>query len=258
MECPYKIEEYAGLFFINQLRPICADDFAPKVASHVMNYITDDTWIDEDSIARDTREPRFRKSFVLKFIWEEDLNKQVEGKTYPNTIKEFLNKIRYPAATSLVHSFDWTGCRDGKSRDRKIEKNLKIFEERFQTYREKEERVTYNKAMREVIKFVEYANQEVSRELKNRVSNNIVAYTEEEIKKEEEYTTTIKEIEEIQNTLKPLREKLKALENKVFEKRYDLLINEINKDNLPYDIKNSLIEDFEDRKKKGPSRMPFF
>jgi hypothetical protein len=258
MDCPYKIEEYAGLFFINQLRPICADDFAPRVESNVLNYITEDTWAESNSTDTDLKNPQFRKVFSLEFIWVNNLKQQVEGKKYPDSIKEFLHKIKYPASTSLCHSFDWVGCRNEESKKRKIEKNRKIFEERFQNYREKEERSSYRTAMKTVIKMLEYVNEGVSRELKNRVSNNIVTYTEKEIEKEEEYTTTMKEIEEIQANLKPLREKLRALENKVFEKRYDLLINEINKDDLPYDIKKSLIEEFEDKKKKGVSRMPFF
>lgn len=268
MECPFIIKKYGRHFYIEQIRPICTDDFAPIVSNKTLHYINEDSW-EQGRIPECTDTyPSFSKTFSLKSIWLEKVKEQIESDkeikefVYAtgagSHLKMFVERLTFSSQTSLSHRFNWTGCKDEKSKMNKISKNKKIFEKKLEEYRERHEARTYQDALLKLISSVEHVNGNVSYDLKGGISNNINHYTDEDVETIPDYLSREKEILEIEATLNPLKEKLRNLRDEQHSLRCNLLIEKVIKEDIPYDIKQPILDELEKKKANGCHRRPFF
>jgi hypothetical protein len=268
MECPFIIKKYGKHYYIEQTRPLCIDEFAPIVSNQSLYYVTDDAW--EEGIVPTTREkkPTFSKTFTLKSIWIDKVKEQIENdidlKNFVystsggSNLKRFVNSLIFSSQSRLLHSFDWMGCKDEKSRIKKIDKNKEIFEERINQYKQREETRSYNEALRKVVESIKYVNDSVSYDLKGGIANNIPHYTQDDVETIPSYLDNEKEIQEIEATLAPLKNKLKKLREEQHSLRCNVLIEKVIKEDIPYDIKQPIIDELEKKKANGYPRMPYF
>jgi uncharacterized FlaG/YvyC family protein len=268
MDCPFIIKKYGPHYYIAQTRPISTDDFAPIVSSSSLNYITDDAW-EQGSVPEVYHsEPRFSKTFTLKCIWVEKVREQITNdpdlKNYIYTtgrgdsLKAFMEFLNISAQSALSHTFDWTGCRGDNSRIKKITKNKQIFEERLSQNKEKEEHRTYNSALVKVIRAINKVNESISYELKGSIANNIFQHTNDDMVKIPDFMIMEKEIQEIETILAPLKEKLRKLRDEQHSLRCNVLIEKVIKQDIPYDIKQPILDELVKKKVSGYPRMPHF
>jgi hypothetical protein len=173
-------------------------------------------------------------------------------------LKSLMGLLNISAQSALSHDFDWTGCRGDNSRIKKITKNKQIFEERLSQNKEKEEHRTYNTALVKVVRAINKVNESISYELKGSIANNIFQHTNDDMVKIPDFMIMEKEIQEIETALAPLKEKLRKLRDEQHSLRCNVLIEKVIKEDIPYDIKQPILDELVKKKVNGYPRMPHF
>jgi flagellar motility protein MotE (MotC chaperone) len=270
MENPFKIETYANIAYIKQLRPITPDDFLlvnPTKKSNALDFLVDDPWDIRPPFDMRSTPASFQATIAVEFKWIQDIEAQynnliplsnIENK---DQIKGFINSISKNNRDSMIfisHSFDWTGCKTPESRQRKFKKNKQTFEEKFESDKEDKERRVLNTAMKRCINYLDHANDSFSHKLLNVIDYN-VENQEDKSKShlDEELQSLQSQILLLQEKMAPLNKRLREIQDEKFRNRVDQIINIVKKD-LPAPVSSKLEMRLEEKKATGYPRRPMF
>lgn len=269
MENPFKIETYANIAFVKQLRPICPDDFVlvnPTKKANAIDFLLDDPWDIRSPYDIHSSPASFQASIAVEFRWIQDIEEQynklvplstVENKDKLRTFVNSLSKSNKDAITFVSHTFDWTGCKTPESRQRKLRKNKQTFEEKYSDSKEEKEIKLINYAMKRCLSSLDFVNDGFSHKLLNVIDYN-TENLEDKVKSpiDEEFVTLQSQILLLQEKMAPLNKRIHEIQDEKFRNKVDHIIEHINNDDLPFQVKTKVVSGLNEKKSKGYPRRP--
>ena len=266
MECPFKVEIYANVAYIKQLRPITPDDFIlvnPVSKPNALDFINDDPWDFRSPKDINYKTPSFAATVAVEFLWLQEIENQynshipfqdIENKDQLKSFMDIIRRTHKESYAFITHSFDWTGCRSEESRQRKLRKNKEIFETKFQENKNNKERNLINATMKRCITSLDYVNDSFSHKLLNKIDYSTEKADTPSLSEEE--ATLRQELLLLQEKMNPINQRLREIRDEKFRNRVDQIIIHIEKDDFSYQVKTKLIEGLKDKKEKGVPRRP--
>jgi hypothetical protein len=260
MECPFKIEVYADIAYVEQLRMITPEDFKlvnPTAKSNALDFLTDDPWDFRTPIDINFTPPSFAATSSVEFIWLQELENQYidclpkikDNKDQVKSFIETLSRAHKESYTFITHSFNWTGCKSEESRLRKLKKHKQMFEEKFEDYKEEKERKLINSAMKRCVTYLDNVNSSFTNRLLYRID-----YSTENVKIpsiEEEQASLNTELLILQEKMNPIKQRLREIENEKFKARVDQIMDHLHKDGFPYPVITTLNKELSKKKEQG-------
>jgi hypothetical protein len=263
MDMPFQICVNFNTFYIKKNRELTKEDFIPLTSkANSILFITEDDWEELEFPTIQSKKPSFQKRYCLQLRWLNDLEKSLDsfkGEAVGNMqpVKDLISLVRCSSNHYLSLPFNWKGCPLNKDKERKLERKRKEFEELFKTKSPDRESFIVNLFTESINKKIDHINERYVGDVFNSIKNNLNSCVpESDPQLEKEASVYVDEMQLLNNQLAKVRKELNEIRLKQKALKLTTVQKWFKEQPLPQDLKEKLIENFEQEKTKSDAR-PF-